>query len=183
MNMICRKWWMAVVLNRNYDHEQQYKNISDIMMQEHINNKCADYKMLSDDQLSGMKNRENKVDVADEALEDRVNKAREEFETAAKAASDKKNGFSGGAASYRKAATGNYCFTQLHVILNRRGEVNMGDYIHSGCLDPTQPVINSTTKIEPQGQVSFAQKGMTEVLRDIQARDHMNNQRILTPLI
>jgi hypothetical protein len=193
MNMICRKWWMSVVLNRNFDHEAQYKNISDTMLQEHINNKCADFKMLSDEQVKGLTKGEHKIDVNDTTRmppggkdgDGQGGKKKDPLEGKNLmdfGIRDLLNALKKGKAS-RAGATGNYCFTQLHVILNRRGENNYGDYLHSGCLDPTQPPSGKDSKpVESQGQVSFAQRGIHEVMRDRNAREFMNDQQLMNPL-
>ena len=189
LNMICKKWWMAVVLNRNYDHERQYQNISDTMIAEHINNKCADYKMLTESQVKGLSAGDAKVDVNDTSGK----KGQSDGDSNS---SGSKNDPLGGQSPEdlggvrgllnklkRRGAAGNGCFTELHIILNRRGENNIGDYLHSGCLDPTVQFKGNTTKpIESQGQVSFAQSGIHEILRDSSAREFMNGQQLMNPL-
>ena len=64
MNMVCRKYWMTVVLNRNFDQEGNYANISDAMKREHLSNICADYVMLSDEKLNALKE-QPKEDILD----------------------------------------------------------------------------------------------------------------------
>jgi hypothetical protein len=186
-----------VVVNRNFDHEDQYKNISESVRQEMVINKCADYTILSDGQTSHLRDKENKVEVEDPdqlaALE--ASKANNPFAggSGSGSASGKGSGSGSGSSAdphgiggsgpsglnkYMKAASGVYCFTQLHIILNRRYHDNIGDYAYSGCLDPTAPIINASKPVVTQAAISLAQARVQHV-----ASQFMNEQQSLSPLL
>jgi hypothetical protein len=42
-SIACKKWWIHVTLNRNYEHELMYKNITDSVDKMKTVRKCADY--------------------------------------------------------------------------------------------------------------------------------------------
>lgn len=176
MNMICKKWWTSVVINRNFQHEDDYKNISQSVLSELTSNKCADYAVLSDEESSKMKDKEIKVDVEDPDSPEKGDKT-----------SEKEN--HGGPAknnAHSQGATGKNCFTQLHVILNRRFKDNIGDYAHSGCLDSkagkTEQAKSANTA-DKDSRTALAQSGMSRVILDTETMGYMNEQQNLSPLI
>lgn len=217
VNAICRKWWTAVVVNRNFDHEARYENISASVRQELLNNKCADYKVVTDGQAADLRAQENKVDVEDPDVPSAPGSdtAGKDGKAGGKGGGKdgKAGGKSGGSGSgsgangsgskggsgkdpfglasnglsglnkYMQKASGVFCFTQLHVILNRRFHDKIGDYSYSGCLDPTLPVSNSTKPVVEQPGISLAQTDMRRLALQATAGQFMNDQHSLSPLL
>lgn len=170
-----------MVINRNFQHEDEYKNVSQSVLSELVNNKCADFAVLSDEQSSKMKEKENKVAVEDP---DDPNGASKD----GKKGDNGDGSRAGGIASNNKhsqAATGHNCFTQLHVILNRRFKDNIGDYAHSGCLDQDGRTGTQQQTVKSAGsdsKTALAQSRMNKVIMDTHATNYMKSQHNLSPL-
>lgn len=174
---------MSVVINRNYEQEAEYKTIQDEINTMHSNKKCANYGMLSKEQVKGLSSEQPKVTLYDPDW--KGNDGKDKKKKKAKKSEREKwkeELKSSGPSKYRMSATGQTCSTQLHTIINRRFIDNMGDYWHSGCSDPTVPKAKKGEKTKPQSSVSFAQKGAAHVLTAAETRELKHDQQPLSPL-
>jgi hypothetical protein len=150
---------MSTVLNRNFDDEVNYKNVSVQIDDMRKNNICADYVMISDDVLQARNKQKSTVYLSDNGLDS--------------------NGkpLLSGANKFKAAAHGSACLTQLHIILNRNNENNIGDYMKSGCDDS-----NLMTAPPTEVRTNLAQTDMARLLRDKQKSQYMRAQKKIDPL-
>lgn len=209
INTICRKWWTSVVINRNFDHEATYRNISDTVKQLLLNNKCADYKVIPDSNSEDVHAQENKVDVEDpdvaaasqNSADQNEGRKKGDGTSGSNGSQSNSNGSGGGSGGsmknpfglgssglsglnkYMKKASGIFCFTQLHVILNRRFHDKIGDYSYSGCSDPTMPVSNSTKPVVEQPGISLAQTDLGRLAVHSVSSHLFNDQQSFSPLL
>lgn len=161
--MICKRWYMSTVLNRNFDDETNYKNVSIQIDDARKNNICADYVMISDDVLQARNKQKSTVYLNDQGLVPGKGVNGEDLMNASN--------------KYKVSAHGSACLTQLHIILNRNSQNNIGDYMKSGCEDSevlVSPPKATTTKL--------AQSEMVRLLRDKQKSQYMRAQKKIDPL-
>lgn len=200
---LCRKWRTSVVVNRNFDQEASYRNVSDSVQQALLNNQCADYVTITHDSAAAQAE-ENKVDVEDPDIPGSSSGAANggsgksggsgsSSSSAGGGADAGKSGKRGdpfglggsglsGLNKYMQQAAGVFCFTQLHVILNRRYTPNVGDYSYSGCRDPTQTATDGKPAVE-QGATSLAQTDLRRLALHSGAPAFMHGQQALGPLL
>ena len=127
-----------MTLNRNFQHELQYKNISDSIRKLADVRKCADYfllpnkkKMMKD--LSARDFGTNNVTIN-----------------------------STGTGSF-----GQICKTHLHVMLNRDSDTNLGDYVYHGCYTRKSKGAVLAKKINFGKLTAFGQAGVGSELKGL----------------